>query len=169
MTDVSPHSARNTVFGDLDGELARTRRVLERIPDEHWSWKPHAKSGALGEVASHVAQLPYLGAMILDGTELDVSGRRPRVTPTTRDELLAVFDQACDALRTAIDSVPMDDWGTMWTLRNGEHVIATMPRAAALRALGISHQIHHRGQLTVYLRLLDVPVPGVYGPSADER
>jgi uncharacterized damage-inducible protein DinB len=169
MIDVAAPSARPPVFGDLEHELANTRRVLERVPDEHWGWKPHAKSGSLGELAAHLAQLTFFAGLMLSGDEFDVANAGPRPTPANREELLAIFDRGAAALREAVDALPAEKWGETWSLKAGGNTFLSAPRAGALRGMGISHIVHHRGQLTVYLRLLDVPVPGLYGPSADER
>jgi uncharacterized damage-inducible protein DinB len=168
MTDTAAPAAP-AVPGDLDHELRSTRRVLERVPDEHWSWKPHAKSGSLGELAAHLAQLTFFAGLMLSGDEFDVANAGPRPTPANREELLALFDRGADGLRAAVAGLPAEKWGETWSLKAGGNTFLSAPRAGALRTMGISHIIHHRGQLTVYLRLLDVPVPGLYGPSADER
>lgn len=170
MTDTAaPPSSRPAAFGDLEQELATTRRVLERIPDEHWDWSPHAKSMTLGRLASHLAELPHLGVAVLTRDAFDAATDRPQRTgPSNRAELLQGFDQAAAALTAALDSVPADGWRQNWELKNAGQVFLSLPRAGALRVLAISHPIHHRGQLTVYLRLLGVPVPSIYGPTADE-
>jgi uncharacterized damage-inducible protein DinB len=170
MTDTAAAPARPPAFGDLENELATTRRVLERVADEHWDWKPHEKSKSLGDLATHVAEIPFLASLVLTRDEFDAAGadRWPNGAPTNREQLLAAWDAATAAVSSAIGTVPADGWGNTWTLRAGDQVFLSMPRAAALRGLGISHLVHHRAQLTVYLRLLNIPVPSVYGPSADE-
>ncbi|HEU4557786.1 MAG TPA: DinB family protein [Longimicrobium sp.] len=173
MTDTAAAPAATTrppAFGDLENELATTRRVLERVADEHWDWKPHEKSKSLGALATHVAEIPFLASLVLTTDEFNAAGanRWPQGAPTNREQLLAAFDAAATAVTSAIGSVPADGWGKTWQLRMGDQVFVSLPRAAALRVLGISHLVHHRAQLTVYLRLLNIPVPSVYGPSADE-
>ncbi|HKP75191.1 MAG TPA: DinB family protein, partial [Longimicrobiaceae bacterium] len=155
MTDTAaPPSSRPAAFGDLEQELATTRRVLERVPDEHWNWRPHDKSMTLGRLASHLAELPYLGAAVMQHEAFDVATDRPkRDDPTNREELLRAFDQAASALTAAVDAAPADAWGKTWQLKAAGEVFISLPRAAALRVMAISHPIHHRGQLSVYLRL----------------
>jgi uncharacterized damage-inducible protein DinB len=169
MTDTAAPSTRPAAFADLEPELSITRRVLARVPDEHWDWKPHEKSMTLGRIASHLAELPNLGVFMLTRDVFDAATDRPNVpAPTNREALLAAFDQAVAALVAAVDATPADAWGQPWTLQAAGQVFLSLPRAAALRMVGISHMAHHRGQLTVYLRRLGESVPSVYGPSADE-
>jgi uncharacterized damage-inducible protein DinB len=169
MTDTAAApTARPPAFGDLEHELANTRRVLERVPDEHWDWQPHEKSMTLGRIAGHLATLPWLGTQVLETDELDVRGAPRPPAPANREEVLRTFDETSSALVAAVNGAPREAWGQTWKLKAGGQVFLSLPRAGALRAMYISHTIHHRGQLTVYLRLLGVPVPGMYGPSADE-
>jgi uncharacterized damage-inducible protein DinB len=160
----------DALFADLDQEFAITRRVLERYPEGHADWKPHEKSMSLGELAAHVANLPHFGKRIAESPEFDFA-TTPYAPPTarTRAEILDLFDERSAAARKAVGSLGADAMLTDWTLRVGEKIILTATRAQQLRRLMLSHIIHHRGQLTVYYRLLHVPVPSVYGPSADER
>jgi len=169
MSDTAA-TARPPAFGDMEHELATTRRLLERVPDEQWEWKPHEKSMTLGRLATHLAEIPMLATLVASRDEFNAGGanRWPDGPPTTRDALLAAFDQAVRGLTSAVDAVPGDAWGKTWQLKNGDQVFMALPRAAALRTFGISHIVHHRAQLSVYLRLLGIPVPGIYGPSADE-
>jgi uncharacterized damage-inducible protein DinB len=159
-------------LGDFDAEMASTRRILERVPDEHWDWKPHPKSGTLGQVASHVATVIGLQNAVVRFDDFDIlsrGGARPEPSKS-RAELLETFDRTVASVRESIAALGDDAaWSKSWTFRRGDHVIFVMPKAAAFRTMGINHLVHHRGQLSVYLRLLDVPVPGMYGPSADER
>ena len=159
-------------LGDFDPEMQSTRRILERVPDEHWDWKPHARSASLGDLASHVAMVIGLQNAVVRRDELDILTRdgAPPAKVTSRAELLERFDATVASVRESIAAVADEAaWRRQWTFRRGDHVIFAMPRVAAFRTLGINHLVHHRGQLSVYLRLLDVPVPGMYGPSADER
>ena len=149
-------------------ESAGTRRVLDRVPESGFSWKPHAKSMSLGRLASHVADLPNRCVTIAT-TETFV--RSPGTAPfeaASAGDLLAHFDQAAAAAKAALSGLREEQLDTVWTLRFGEQTMVALPRALALRRVFLNHLIHHRGQLSVYLRLLDVPVPGVYGPSADD-
>jgi uncharacterized damage-inducible protein DinB len=157
-----------SLLSEFDQEMAGTRRVLERVPTAKFSWLPHAKSMSFGRLAAHVADLPSRPALILSTDEMDRATRRPNpVTAETTEELLTLFDQSFAAGRAALAAADGALFKT-WTFRNGDHVIFTLPKIAALRAFCFSHLIHHRGQLTVYLRLNDLPVPSLYGPSADE-
>lgn len=153
---------------DMDAELASTRRMLERVPDGHATWRPHAKSKSLSELATHVADTVGLAATILETEELDALSRPQRPPLGTSAELLKRLDQNVARLRAALGSADAQRLAAEWTLRAGERVFLRRPRRALLRAMFLSHMIHHRGQLSVYLRLLDVPVPGMYGPTADE-
>ncbi len=157
-------------FGDLDRELDATRRMLERVPTEQLAWKPHAKSMSLGELALHVANLLYWQITTLQDDEFDLAASpMPLAAPESQDEILNAFDQNRETLRQAIEGTTEEALGHPWTLRHGEQVIFTEPKHAVFRTWGTSHIVHHRGQLSVYLRLLDVPLPGTYGPSADEQ
>jgi uncharacterized damage-inducible protein DinB len=162
-------SLKSVALGDLEQELATTRRVLERLPEDKLGWKPHVKSMTLGELARHVATIPYYGVGVCASDEYDIA-TAPRNSEgvKSRAELLENFDSKSAALQEALVAQNDETLGELWTFRAGEHVIFTAPRAAALRKLVISHIVHHRAQLSVYLRLLDVPVPSIYGPSADE-
>jgi uncharacterized damage-inducible protein DinB len=153
---------------EFDEEMASTRRMLERVPEASLSWKPHEKSMTLGRLASHVADLPNRCVAII-GTETFV--RPPDFKPfgaASSQELLEHFDAASGAARSALTELREEQLPVLWTIRFGERVMASLPRAMALRRIFLNHLIHHRGQLSVYLRLLDVAVPGMYGPSADD-
>ena len=168
-TKAATTSLRQTALGDLEQELATTRRVLERIPDEHLDWKPHPKSWSLGSLASHLANLPTWQSTILGSDGLDMATvPPPQGPPASRAEVLERFDGALPAVRAAMEGATDEALMASWTLRHGDRVIMSQPRLAIFRAVGISHMVHHRAQLGVYLRLLDVPVPSMYGPSADE-
>ena len=158
-----------SLFADLDEEFGTTRRVLERYPDEHADWRPHQKSMSLAQLAAHVASLPHFGELIAQSPEFDFA-KTPYVAPTarTRAEILELFDENAAAAREAIDSLDADSLQADWTLRAGDTVYASGPRFYHIRRAMLSHIVHHRAQLTVYYRLLDIPVPGTFGPSADE-
>lgn len=160
-------SYADRILPEFDNEMKTTRSLLERVPMDKASWKPHAKSRSLGEVADHLAGIVRFGSMISTMPELDGT-KFPRFpAPTTSAELLARFDENVAAARRDIASMSEDDVAAIWTFRFGDHVVFALPRAGALRALLMSHSIHHRGQLSVYLRMLDVPLPSIYGPTAD--
>lgn len=157
---------------EFEQEMQGTRKVLERIPDDKWGWKPHEKSGTLGWLATHVGTVPDWIAMTMKTEVFDYapvdgpSYEPPKIT--NRAELLAAFDKAVADARTAISKGSDEDFSKKWTLLGGGKEIFSMPRAACVRGMCLNHLYHHRGQLTVYLRLVGVPVPGLYGPSADE-
>jgi len=160
-----------TLLPELKQEMATTRRLLERVPDDRTGWKPHDKSMSLGRLASHVAELPSFVAMILGSEEFDLASRGAGYTPKTlsgHQEMLDEFDANVRNAQAAIESAENEALMQPWTFRRGERVVFTLPRIVALRTIFFSHIIHHRGQLSVYLRLNDVPVPSIYGPSADE-
>lgn len=169
MTDATRPPLKRIALGDLESEIATTRRVLERLPDEHFDWKPHAKSMSLGGLATHIATIPFYGTAVLQGQDFDVAAPLPpNPLATTRDEILRRFDETAAALRALLEGADDESLRQAWSLLAGERVIFTQPRIGVLRGLVVSHLVHHRGQLSVYLRLLDVPVPSIYGPSADE-
>jgi uncharacterized damage-inducible protein DinB len=160
------------LLGEFDHEMANTRRALERVPDAKFDWKPHTKSMSMGALASHVAFIPYWGKLTLETPTFDVnppggqSARPPELK--TKADVLAFFDKSVPETRAAIAGASDESMMTPWSLLNGGKTIFTMPRVAVLRSMIMNHLIHHRAQLCVYLRLNDVPVPGLYGPSADE-
>lgn len=152
---------------EFDREMTNTRKTLERVPADKWDWKPHQKSGTLGWLAGHIATLPGFGTVIVRRPSLDIAGANfPRVD--SHAKLIDTFDRASQDTRQALTELTDDQLDHKWTLTNNGQVIFTMPRYQALRAMCFNHIVHHRAQLTVYLRQLDVPVPGLYGPSADE-
>jgi len=154
---------------EFDQEMASTRKMLERVPEEHLAFKPHEKSYSLLELAAHVANIPTWVGVTLTTTELDLDQPWDRREPTDRGEVLADFDAAVSGARPVLERTTADDMEVDWTLRSGGQVWFTQPRGAVFRSFVMSHLIHHRAQLGVYLRLLNVPVPGMYGPSADEQ
>jgi uncharacterized damage-inducible protein DinB len=154
---------------DFDAEATSTRRVLERVPDEKATWKPHEKSFALNNLAVHVASLPLFGLAILSTDMVDLATYSfPKYEFHTAQKLVEVAAGAGAEIRTKLTSMADDELSADWSLRFGEKVIATGPKYLLYRTMFFNHLVHHRGQLTVYLRLLDVQVPGIYGPSADE-
>ena len=161
---------RDTAFADLDLELDTTRRVLDRVPADRFDWRPHEKSMTLGALAKHVAGLPRMAVMTMTTAEMDLAAARPPSDPVeTHDDLMALWDASSAALRDALDGADDEALAAMWALRHGKRTVSADPRHLVIRRWALSHIVHHRGQLTVYLRLLDVPVPSVYGPSADDR
>jgi uncharacterized damage-inducible protein DinB len=155
---------------EFDQEMATTRRVLERVPEDKFSWKPHAKSFSMGDLASHVVNSVKWTDYTMNGTEFDLATVTPEEVnqaAKSRAELLAWFDGNVPSAR-AVLARPDADYFVPWTLKRGDMVFFTMPRYNCLRSFVLNHIVHHRAQLSVYLRLNNVPVPGAYGPSADE-
>ena len=158
----------DALLPEFDHEMTVTRKLLERVPDDKFEWKPHAKSMTLGALAQHVATLPMWGSMTLDLTELDLGENRQLPPIKSRAELLALFDDNVAKTRAALTGKGDGELMAPWALKRDGHTIFSMPRAGVWRGFVISHLIHHRGQLSVYLRMNDVPIPSMYGPSADE-
>jgi uncharacterized damage-inducible protein DinB len=170
MSENAAPSIRQLALGDLDAELGTTRRLLERLPDEQLAWKPHEKSFSLGSLATHLATLPVWLVSIVQEDFFDVGAPMPKQEPLgSRDAVLEVFDRNAAAFRDALDAADDDVLARRWEMRIGEAVSLAAPKHAVLRSIGINHIIHHRGQLSVYLRVLEVPLPPIYGPTADER
>jgi uncharacterized damage-inducible protein DinB len=164
---VAP-SLQNSLSQELKRELALTRRLLERVPSDKFDWQPHPKSMKLGTLASHMANLVGFLQMSLQGPETDMATVQFPPSPTETDEVLRRFDINAENIHKALADVDDATFHDMWTMRRGEQVFMTMPRTAVARVLVLNHLIHHRGQMSVYLRLLDIPVPAIYGGSADE-
>ena len=158
----------DALLPEFDHEMAVTRKLLERVPEDKFEWKPHPKSMSLVELATHVATIPSWGAPTLNQPELDLGGLAPNTAPGSRTELLARFDKNVAETRAALVGKTDAEMMTVWSLKHNGQKIFTMPRAAVWRGFVLNHHVHHRGQLSVYLRLNDVPVPAMYGPSADE-
>lgn len=163
----------DTLLPEFDHEMASTRRMLEVVPAADAAWKPHLRSTALGELAAHIATLPLWGRLTIERTELDLGISENAALAgapfTTTPALLERFDRNVREARAALAGASDADMGVVWTLKNAGSTILAMPRAAVLRAFVMSHMIHHRAQLSVYLRLRDVPLPSMYGPTADMR
>jgi uncharacterized damage-inducible protein DinB len=160
------------ILPEYDQEMANTRKVLERVPEDRLAFKPHPKSFDLRSLATHVAQIPEWGVETLTKESIDIAppGAPPYQPPqfANRQEMLDRFDAAVKKTRAAIEAASDESLVEPWSLLSGGNVLFTMPRGAVLRSMILNHLIHHRAQLTVYLRLNDVPVPGMYGPSADD-
>ena len=165
-------SLAKSMIPEFDQEMALTRKTLERVPEDRFDWRPHPKSQTMQALAAHLASIPYYLPYTMNSESLDFEPvGKPSMRPPelkTRAEMLESFDkgvaEARAALQGASDQAMMQDW----TLLKGGHVIFTMPRTAVLRLMIMNHMIHHRAQAGLYLRLCDVPVPSIYGPSADE-
>jgi uncharacterized damage-inducible protein DinB len=156
-----------TFIPEFDQEMATTRRVLERVPSEKATWKPHAKSFSLGHLAQLLSWMPGWITTTLKEKELDLAGGSGYSIEKT-ETLLDVFDKNVKEARAALGKASDEDFQVGWSLKNAERVIFTLPRVVVVRQ-HINHLVHHRGQMTVYLRLLDVPIPSIYGPTADEK
>lgn len=156
------------LLAEMDREMKTTRRLIERVPDDKLDFKPHEKSNTLGWLANHVVSLVRFPKVIADGDGVDVMKfpRQPEVKTTP--ELLALLESNVAQAQEAIATVPDERMQETWTLRMGDHVIFSEPRFMVFRSFFMNHHIHHRAQLAVYLRMNDVPLPGMYGPSADE-
>jgi uncharacterized damage-inducible protein DinB len=159
-------SMSETFLPEFDQEMAVTRRLLERVPTDKGPWKPHPRSFSLGHLAQLVSSMPGWITLALRDTRLDLSAAPPYSYETT-DALVARFDQNVKEARAALAGAHDADFMVPWSLTAGERVLFTMPRVAVVRQ-NLNHLIHHRGQLSVYLRLVDVPLPSIYGPTADE-
>lgn len=163
--------AADGLLPDFDHEMAVTRQLLERLPEDAFPWRPHEKSFSLAALATHLAEIPRWGTTILDRDDYDMTAVAPgpRTAATSRAEVMTAFDRTVSDVRRAIVTRSDAELLAPWTLKRDGQTLLTMPRIAALRRFVLHHVIHHRGQLTVYLRLHDVPLPPLYGPTADER
>jgi uncharacterized damage-inducible protein DinB len=163
---------KDALLPEFDHEMATTRRLLERLPEAEFAWKPHDKSMALGQLAGHIANLPQWCSATLASTVFDLDAlpvdARPQL-PASRAAVLAEFDGKVAAARNQLTSTTDAEFMTPWTLKKGGQEVFTLPRISAIRSFVMNHLIHHRGQLSVYLRLKDVPLPSIYGPTADEQ
>lgn len=161
-----------TLLPEFDHEMANTRKTLERVPDDKFGWKPHEKSWAMGGLATHVANLPSWVVMAINQDALDIAppGQEPyrEQEAKSRAELLSKFDANVTAARAALTQVSDEHLLKNWSLLKGGETLMTMPRLTVVRTWVMNHSIHHRAQLGVYLRLNDIPLPAIYGPSADE-
>ena len=159
---------KDTLLAEFDHEMGTTRRLLDRVPDAQITWKPHEKSMSLGGLATHLANLPNWGSTILNDPSYNLATAPPNlVAGTSRADILSAFDSAVAQTRLALDKTD-EALSASWTLKRGAQEMFSMPRAAAFRTFVLYHLVHHRGQLSIYLRMNGVPVPSIYGPSADE-
>ena len=156
------------ILMELERESKSTLKLLERLPDDKFDWRPHPRSKSLGDLAWHLATIPKRIATIVQAASFDTSGAVPTPHPATGAEISSEFRASVDTARTTLS--PMDDDAlreTFSLVRDGREILS-MPRIGFLRTVLLNHSYHHRGQLTVYLRLLDVPLPPIYGNTADE-
>lgn len=158
----------DALLPEFDHEMTVTRKLLERVPDDKLTWKPHQKSYSLGQLAQHLATIPMWGSVTLTEPEIDLGGGQPPALAQSRAELLTIFDGHVAKTRAALVGKSDAEFMVPWSLKRDGHVIFSMPKASVWRSFVMNHLIHHRAQLGVYLRMQDVPLPSVYGPSADE-
>jgi uncharacterized damage-inducible protein DinB len=155
---------------ELKEEAKATRKLLERVPEKSLSWKPHEKSFPLSRIASHVAELPGWITFTLDNDELDFGKyiyTPPEISRTS--DLLKLHEDNVSMAIKSLENAKDEEFSKIWTMKNNEIIYFSLPKIVVLRSFAYNHMYHHRGQLTVYLRLLDVPLPGIYGPTADEK
>jgi len=153
---------------ELEQESPATRRVLARVPAEKFDWRPHERSMSMGQLANHLASLPRGIVFATLQQSFDPGSLPPTPAPESTEALLETFDTGMEYARKTLGGMPDADLGIPWKLMRGETVLMSIPRGAAYRSILLNHSYHHRGQLTVYLRLNGIPLPSVYGPSADE-
>jgi uncharacterized damage-inducible protein DinB len=161
-------SISETLLPEFDQEMATTRRVIERVPSDKATWKPHEKSFSLAHLTQLCAGMPGWITRAVNDDALDLGKPGFSYSNEKTETLVAMFDKNVKEARAALAAAKDADLAKPWSLKHGERVIFTLPKAAVIRQ-NINHLIHHRGQLTVYLRLVNVPVPSIYGPTADER
>lgn len=162
-------SIHEGILKEIELETKKTSAILAGFTDEDLDWKPHSKSMSVKELTSHVVELHNWVGLALTKDRFDFHKDYAKPTAVTIADIIAVLDACYQQNRAAIEAWSEEELMQSWTLAAGDHIIATMPRLAAYRYMIQNHLIHHRGQLSLYLRLLDRPVPGIYGPSADEK
>jgi uncharacterized damage-inducible protein DinB len=159
---------KEALLAEYDHEMGTTRKLLERVPDDKLAWKPHEKSMTLGGLATHLSNLPHWAGTILNESGFDLASAPPNLdAKTSRAEILSLFDGSTRQARAAMNKSDAEYMGS-WALKRGGQEMFAMPRVAAFRSFVLNHIIHHRGQLSVYLRMNNVPIPPIYGPTADE-
>jgi uncharacterized damage-inducible protein DinB len=164
---------RDALLPEFDQEMANTRKVLERCPEDKYGWKPHPKSFSMGSLATHIVNMTGWTNDVMEKDSFDIApvGAPPykEEPAASQEELLAKFDKNVAAARAALAGATDESFAQNWSLLAGGETLLSMPRSVCIRSFVMNHTIHHRAQLTVYLRLNDVPVPALYGPSADEQ
>jgi uncharacterized damage-inducible protein DinB len=161
---------KDALLPEFDHEMGVTRKLLERVPEADFAWKPHEKSFSLGALSAHLAQIPEWSAVILGQPSFNLEGgdEHARPAPTSRAQVLAAFDKAVAGARDQLASKGDGELMASWTFQKDGKTMFEVPAVAAFKSFIVNHSVHHRGQLSVYLRLRNVPVPSMYGPSADE-
>ena len=163
-------SIKEAYIAELKNESALTRKILDRVPMDNKEWRPHEKSMTIGRLATHIAEIPFWISRVINSREYDFSGAPfTPYTASTKEELLGIFQKKCETALADLENTSDVLLQDQWVFRKGDFIISQSEKTAAIRKWAFSHLIHHRGQLSVYLRLLNVPVPGIYGPSAEER
>lgn len=161
-------SLTQDLIREIEHEAQNTRKMLALVPKEKFDWKPHEKSMSLKSLSKHIADLAGMAGAAAGLDELDLASGEKKEFNSTED-LVKHFESGTENTISTLKSIQDEDLKKDWTLRYGEHVIMTAPKAQAIRKMGLNHMYHHRAQLGVYLRMLNIPIPGMYGPSADER
>ena len=161
---------KDAFIAEMKHEAALTKKILEKVPLDKKDWKPHAKSMTVGRLATHIAEIPHWITEMMTNDVYDFAAHpySPR-TAASQEELISIFQTNLDSGIASLEKATDEDFAKTWVVKRGEHIAFQTPRKIAIRGWAFSHLFHHRGQLSVYLRLLDVPIPGMYGPSADER
>jgi len=163
-------SIAQKLLAELNYEASNTRKVLERLPDEHFDWKPHVKSYSLGQLATHIANLPSWLTIALSTDEFDLAaGGFARTDDKTFKDVMNRFESKIKAATEALEIASDEKLKSTWILKKGGVKILELPRVGVIRSMVMNHTIHHRGEMIVYMRLLNLKVPGLYGPSADEQ
>jgi|SRR4051794_27632885 uncharacterized damage-inducible protein DinB len=160
---------KDALLAELKHESSSTRRILERVPGDNLNWRPHEKSYTIGRLATHIAQTPTWITRIINHEQFDFAVNQYKaITAESNEQLMKIFEDTIAENIGVLESAQEDSFNDMWTFRRGEQIFFTLPKKVVIRNMAFNHLIHHRGQLSVYLRLLNIPVPGMYGPSADE-
>ena len=159
---------KESLLQEFDQEMATSRKVLERLKEDKYDWAPHDRSMKAGRLASHIAEMMVWGTIALTQDSLDLAGGHQPFNAASRAELLEAFDKNVESCRSAIQNTGDETFMKSWSLLQEGAVLMEMPKIAVIRTFVLNHIIHHRGQLSVYLRLTDTAVPSIYGPSADE-
>jgi uncharacterized damage-inducible protein DinB len=163
-------SVKTSFIGELKNEAVNTKKMLEKVPLDKADWKPHERSMSIGRLATHMAETSHWIYEILEADEFDFASRAFKLrVAASPEELLEIFNNNFTRSIAALQNANDQDFDKIWTVKMRDKVLFQMPKKVAIRSWGFSHLIHHRGQLSVYLRMLDIPVPGMYGPSADEK
>jgi len=163
-------SLNTALIAELKHESSNTRKILERVPTDKLAWRPHEKSMTIGRLATHLAEVPIWINRTVNGAEFDfATANLSYASKESTEEILQLFDERLAEATKILEAASEENLNGSWSLRRGDHVYFTVPRKINIRNFAFNHAYHHRGQLSVYLRLLDIPVPGMYGPSADER